>query len=192
MQKYNLKSQPDLDTKVQWYEVLLIKLETRFVFYYYYYRDILKQKWQPFKYKLKRNWVKILIVILVFGIIGNYTFLNLKQGIRNIEANKSSLLEKIKSIINKNDQDQIAVLNELENKLITDLEPIATNPFAGLLVKSDITKIKVLTTKWLDILYPFKNYKFSTSGFESTLLQQRYFTQDVELFFNKFLNITVF
>lgn len=185
MQKHNFKSQPHADTKALWYEILLIKLETRFVFYYYYYRNTIRQKWQPLKQKLRQNWIKILIVLLIFGIIGNYTFLNLKQSIRNVEQNKSTLLEKIKSIINKNDKDQITVLNELESKLIQDLEPIATNPMAGLIVKSDIAKVKSLAAKWLDILYPFKNYKFTTEGFTSTLLQQRYFTQDIELFLNK-------
>jgi Protein of unknown function (DUF4012) len=185
MQKYNSKLPNDQEPKSLWFEILLIKLETRFVFYYYYYREIVRIKWRPWKYKIKRNWIKIVIVLLVFGIIGNYTFLNLKQSIRNVEQNKSTLLEKIKSIINKNDKDQITVLNELESKLIQDLEPIATNPLAGMIVKSDITKIKTLTAKWLDILYPFKNYKFTTEGFSSTLLQQRYFTQDVELFLNK-------
>lgn len=185
MQKYSPKLPPDPETKTLWLEILMIKLETRFVFYYYYYRDILRQKWQPWKSKIKENLVKILIVLLVFGIIGNYTFLNFKQSIRNIDQNKSTLLEKIKSIINKNDQDQIAVLNDLETKLIQDLEPIATNPLAGMIVKSDIAKIKSLIEKWLDILYPFKNYKFTTDGFTSTLLQQRYFTQDVEVFFSK-------
>jgi Protein of unknown function (DUF4012) len=185
MQKYSPKLPPDPETKTLWLEILLIKLETRFVFYYYYYRDILRQKARPWRDKLKRNWIKVIIVLLVFGIIGNYTFLNLKQSIRNVEQNKSALLEKIKSIINKNDKDQITVLNELESKLIQDLEPIASNPLIGLIVKSDIAKIKVLTAKWLEILYPFKNYKFTTEGFSSTLLQQKYFTQDVELFLNK-------
>jgi Protein of unknown function (DUF4012) len=185
MQKYNSKLPQELETKSLWFEILLIKLETRFVFYYYHYRDIWSQKSRPWKAKLKRNWVKIVILLLVFGVIGNYTFLNIRQSVRNVEQNKFSLLEKIKSIINKNDQDQIAVLNELETKLIQDLEPIATNPLIGFVVKSDITKIKTLTAKWLDILYPFKNYKLGTNGFESTLLQQRYFTQDVELFLNK-------
>jgi Protein of unknown function (DUF4012) len=185
MQKYNPKSPPEPDTKTFWYEILLIKLETRFVFYYYYYKDIWRQKVKPWQDKLKDNWLKILVVLLIVGIVGNYTFLNIRQSIRNVEQNKFSLLEKIKSIINKNDQDQIAVLNELENRLIQDLEPIATNPIVGFIVKSDITKIKTLTAKWLDILYPFKNYKFGTNGFESTLLQQRYFTQDIELFLNK-------
>jgi Protein of unknown function (DUF4012) len=185
MQKYSPKLPPDPETKTLWLEILLIKLETRFVFYYYHYKDKLRQNWQPWKQKLKRNWIKIVIGLLIFGIIGNYTFLNIKQSIRNVEQSKSSLLEKIKSIINKNDQDQITILNELESKLIQDLQPIASNPIVGLMVKSDIAKIKTLTAKWLDILYPFKNYKFTTEGFSSTLLQQRYFTQDVELFLNK-------
>ncbi len=185
MQKNNFKPQPYSSTNTHWYEILLIKVETRFVFYYYYYRDSIKQKWQPLQYLIKRNWLKILIVALTLGVLSNYTFLNLKQSIGNIEANKSSLLEKIKLIIGKNNQDQFFALSEIEDRLISDLEPITNNPIFGAIVKSDISKVKILASRWLDILYPFKSYEFGIGGFESTLPQQKYFTQDVELFFAK-------
>jgi Protein of unknown function (DUF4012) len=188
MKKYSFNPQKIPKTKEpnsQWLKTLLVKIESWTVPKIYQLKVFVKKITLPIRNKIKQNWIWTIILLLIIGVTGNYTLLNIKQSLRNIEQNKTSLLDKIKSIINKNDKEQIKILNEIETKLITDLEPIATNPIAGIVVKTDIAKVKAIVAKWLDILYPFKNYKFGTDGFNSTLLQQRYFTQDIDIFLNK-------
>jgi Protein of unknown function (DUF4012) len=192
MKKYNFKPSNinhDRQPQTHWLQVFLgtnfVRFERWLVPRVYNIKQSIKTKSKPLINAFQKHWVISIILLLIIAVTGNYTLLNIKQSLRNIEQNKSSLLDKIKSIINKNDKEQIKILNEIETKLITDLEPIASNPIAGMVVKSDISKVKTIVAKWLDILYPFKNYKFGTDGFNSTLLQQRYFTQDVEIFLNK-------
>jgi Protein of unknown function (DUF4012) len=188
MKKHSFNPQKIPKTKEpnsQWLKILLVKIESWTVPKIYQLKVFVKKITLPIRNKIKQNWIWSIILLLIIGVTGNYTLLNIKQSLRNIEQNKTSLLDKIKSIINKNDKEQIKILNEIETKLITDLEPIATNPIAGIVVKTDIAKVKAIVAKWLDVLYPFKNYKFGTDGFNSTLLQQRYFTQDIDIFLNK-------
>ena len=137
-----------------------------------------------------KNWIKKhvfygLVIVLILSICSYLVFGSIRQSIGNLEQNKNSLIDKIKSILGKNDQDQLDTLNEIETKLVEDLSPLVNTPIVGWIVKNDITKIKELIAKWLDALYPFTNYKFGVDGFRTLLLQDKYFTQDVEKFLDK-------
>ncbi len=137
-----------------------------------------------------KNWFKKhmfygLVIILILAVCSYFVFGAVRQSIGNLEQNKSSLIDKIKSILGKNDQDQLDTLNEIEAKLVENLLPLVDTPVVGWVVKNDIAKIKELIAIWLDALYPFANYKFGVDGFRTVLLQQRYFTQDVESFLGK-------
>ena len=120
------------------------------------------------------------LAVLLFGI-----GVNVRQSLVNIDQNKSTLLDSIKKILTLNDKEQISTLNEIETKILKDLEPIANVPVIGWIVKGDIAKIKDLVALWLDTIYPFANYKLGTDGFKTTLLQERYFTGDLKQFFDK-------
>ena len=77
------------------------------------------------------------LAVLLFGI-----GVNVRQSLVNIDQNKSTLLDSIKKILTLNDKEQILTLNEIETKILTDLEPIANVPVLGWIVKNDIAKIK--------------------------------------------------
>jgi hypothetical protein len=137
MKKHNFKpSKINYDKQPQphWLQSFLgqsfVRFEQWLVPQVYNLKKFIKYKSEPTKNTLKKHWVLTIILVLIISVTGNSTFLNLKQSIRNIEQNKSSLIEKIKSIVGKNDKEQIKILNEIESRLISDLEPAATNPMA--------------------------------------------------------------
>jgi Protein of unknown function (DUF4012) len=137
------------------------------------------------KFWIQKHVFKFFVILLILSVCVYFIFGAVRQSLGNLEDSKSSLVEKIKSILGKNDQDQLDTLNEVEAKMIEDLSPLVNTPVVGWVVKNDISKIKELVARWLDALYPFANYKFGVDGFRTILLQERYFTQDVESFLEK-------
>jgi Protein of unknown function (DUF4012) len=122
----------------------------------------------------------LVISVITFGI-GT----SVRQSLVNVDQNKSQLLEKIRLILKQNDKDQLVALNEVEKKLLEAINPIASWPIIGWSVKQDVSKIKDLSALWLDLIYPFANYKLGTDGFRTTLLQDKYFTADLDNFLTK-------
>ena len=137
-----------------------------------------------------RLWIRGHFKVFLFLILAISTLLfglgiSARQSLVNVEQNKLVLLDRLKTILTQNDKEQLSTLNDLEVKLLDAIGPIGAWPIVGWTVRNDINKIKNLSALWLDLVYPFANYKLGTDGFRTTLLQERYFTQDLEGFLNK-------
>ena len=148
--------------------------------------DDKRVKLSKFLFKwIKTHVWKFLLILLVFGVLLYGIGYAARQSIGNFESNKTQLIDKLKAILGQNDQEQLATLDKIEKAILKDLEPIGSVPVVGWFVNSDVKKVKTLAADWIEMIYPFANYKFGTNGFKTTLLQGGYFTDDLQTFFAK-------
>jgi Protein of unknown function (DUF4012) len=164
---------------------LIKSVEGRFLTVVYWFQLQLKLVYFEVRLWIRKRFRLFLLLILVLTVTIFGLGISARQSILNVEQNKSVLLERLKTILTQNDKEQLSTLNDLEAKLLDSIGPIGAWPVVGWVVRNDVNKIKNLSALWLDLIYPFANYKLGTDGFRTILLQERYFTQDLESFLNK-------
>jgi hypothetical protein len=170
----------EYNPNINGFELLMVSFEKLFLFLSYRFGGFWGRAWKFVKDNVFLSFVLLLVIcifVFSFGIAA-------RRGINNINNSKLSLIEKVKSLVlSQNSFDKIQTLNQIESQIISDLGAVGQLPLLGSIVQNDIGKFKDLISKWIDIINPFSNYKLSVDGFKTTLLQERYFTQDLEKFF---------
>lgn len=142
---------------------------------------VLKRIWLEIQYFVTKY---ILFLLLASVLITFWSYQGLqytKVAVKNINSEKSFFIEKIRNILTESRTNQIQDLNELQNKLESNLSPVSKIFLLDGVVKNDLSNMNLVTKKWLKSIESLSKYKLTPNGLQPTLFLNRTFSQDINL-----------
>jgi hypothetical protein len=126
-----------------------------------------------------------LTIVLCFILLSLNTVSAISQTKQRFDLQKQDLQTQILNIFKSKDLDKMGNLDDLEKDLLELAKPITSKIGTDFFVRNDIKKIRNVLQSWSEKIAPLMQYKLSKNGLTHEFDQNKYFTNDLEEFFNQ-------
>jgi hypothetical protein len=126
-----------------------------------------------------------LTVGLCFILLSLNTIAAISQIKQRFDTQKQDLQTQILNIFKSKDLDKIGNLDAFEKDLLELAKPITSKIGTDFFVRNDIKKIRNVLQTWSEKTAPLTQYKLSKNGLTHEFDPTKYFTNDLEEFFNQ-------
>jgi hypothetical protein len=126
-----------------------------------------------------------LTIILCFILLSLNTIAAISQTKQRFDEKKLDLQTQILNIFKSKDIDMIGNLDAFEKNLLELARPITSKIGTDFFVRNDIKKIRNVLEHWSEKTAPLLQYKLSKNGLTHEFDSNKYFTNDLEEFFNQ-------